>query len=179
MDGNFRSDFRRNPRILQADGYTTLAIALELSGKSWELGAVVPGVTRRPRRRLDPRDIAGLLKQLEHWKAEATKAGRPDDRSLLQKLSDLLPSGPVKLASLTPDSGLLRQAPDLSALGYDKLTAVYDISARIVYLPDGTILEAHSGMGKLRDDPEHVSEHMVGATAESTHRRQCLARPVV
>jgi hypothetical protein len=97
------------------------------------------------------------------------QAGRPDDRSLLQKLSDLLPSGPVKLASLTPDSGLLRQAPDLSALGYDKLTAVYDISARIVYLPDGTILEAHSGMGKLRDDPEHVSEHMVGATPPATY----------
>jgi hypothetical protein len=38
------------------DPNSTLAMALELSGKSWELGAVVPGLTRRPRRRLDPRD---------------------------------------------------------------------------------------------------------------------------
>jgi Tlde1 domain len=97
------------------------------------------------------------------------QAGRPDDRSLLQKLSDLLPQGPIKLASLTPDSGLFRQAPDLTALGYDKLTAVYDITARIVYLPDGTILEAHSGMGNLRDDPDHVQEHMVGATPPATY----------
>ncbi|HEY4043877.1 MAG TPA: IS110 family transposase [Rhodopila sp.] len=65
------------------DHNTTLTVALELSGKSWEVGAVVPGVTRRPRRRLDPRDVAGLLKQLEHWKAEATKAGRTIERVVL------------------------------------------------------------------------------------------------
>ncbi len=41
------------------DPVSTLAIALELSGKSWELGAVLPGVPRRPRRRLDPRDMPG------------------------------------------------------------------------------------------------------------------------
>ena len=48
--------------------------------------------------------------------------------------------------------------------GYDKYTAVYDISARTVYLPDGTKLEAHSGYGEKLDDPSHVSERMVGAT---------------
>ena len=34
---------------------------------------------------------------------------------------------------------------------YDRYTAVYDISARIVYLPDGTKLEAHSGLGDALD----------------------------
>jgi transposase len=62
---------------------STLAIALELSGKSWEMGAVVPGVTRRPRRRLDPRDMAGLLLQVERWKREATTAGRTIERVVL------------------------------------------------------------------------------------------------
>lgn len=65
------------------DHNATLTVALELSGKSWEVGAVVPGVTRRPHRRLDPHDVAGLLKQLEHWKAEATKAGRTIQRVVL------------------------------------------------------------------------------------------------
>jgi transposase len=65
------------------DPNTTLAIALELSGKSWELGAVVPGVTRRPRRRLDPRDMPGLLQQLERWKQEAAAAGRTIARVVL------------------------------------------------------------------------------------------------
>src|SRR3546814_2108317 len=44
------------------DHDSTLVVAVELSGKSWEVGAVVPGVARRPRRRLDPRDMAGLLR---------------------------------------------------------------------------------------------------------------------
>ena len=33
------------------------------------------------------------------------------------------------------------------------LAAVYDISARTVYMPNGLKLEAHSGFGSLTDDP--------------------------
>jgi len=65
------------------DHDSTLAMALELSGKSWELGAVVPGLARRPRRRLDPRDMAGLLDQVRRWKAEAVAAGRTIERVVL------------------------------------------------------------------------------------------------
>ena len=100
--------------------------------------------------------------------ADAGNAARPDGRTLLQKLSDLLP-GHVTLASLTPDSGLLRPGPDLASLGYEPLTAVYDISAHAVYLPNGLSLEAHSGMGSLRDDPEHVSMPNVGATPPAVY----------
>lgn len=62
-----------------------------------------------------------------------------EDRSVLQKLSDLLPVH-LTLASLAPDGGLFRAGPDLASLGYDNLTAVYDISARTVYMPDGSRL---------------------------------------
>jgi type VI secretion system (T6SS) effector TldE1-like protein len=95
-------------------------------------------------------------------------AARQDDRTLMQKLSDLLP-GRVTLASLVTGGGLLRSGPDLAALGYDNLTAVYDISAHAVYLPNGLSLEAHSGMGNLRDDPEHVSVPMAGATPPAVY----------
>jgi hypothetical protein len=47
---------------------------------------------------------------------------------------------------------------------YDRSTAVYDISARTVYLPDGTRLEAHSGLGARLDDPRYVHVKMQGAT---------------
>jgi hypothetical protein len=47
--------------------------------------------------------------------------------------------------------------------------AVYDISARAVYLPDGTRLEAHSGLGSLRDDPSGVGTRMRGATPPATY----------
>jgi Protein of unknown function (DUF2778) len=48
--------------------------------------------------------------------------------------------------------------------GYDRYTAVYDISARMVYLPDGTRLEAHSGLGDALDNPRYVSERARGPT---------------
>ena len=51
-----------------------------------------------------------------------------------------------------------------NAAPYDRSTAVYDISARTVYLPDGTKLEAHSGLGSKLDDPRYVHVRMYGAT---------------
>jgi hypothetical protein len=47
---------------------------------------------------------------------------------------------------------------------YDRDTAVYDISAHTVYLPDGTSLEAHSGLGSQLDDPRSASIKMRGVT---------------
>ena len=55
------------------------------------------------------------------------------------------------------------------ATRYGDHVAVYDISARVVYMPDGTRLEAHSGLGSLRDDPSSVSTRMRGATPPATY----------
>ena len=101
--------------------------------------------------------------------AAPASAPQGEDRSVLQKLSDLFP-GRITLASLTPSGGLFRKGPDLASLGYDSFTAVYDISARAVYLPDGTTLEAHSGFGAKMDKIEHVSERMVGVTPPGAYQ---------
>ena len=95
-------------------------------------------------------------------------SAQTENRTLLQKISDLLPAR-ITLASLAPDGGLFREGPDLASLGYDNVTAVYDISARAVYMPDGSKLEAHSGFGSLMDDPAHVSERHVGATPPNVY----------
>jgi len=47
---------------------------------------------------------------------------------------------------------------------YDRSTAVYDIAARKVYLPDGTVLEAHSGLGAKKDDVRYAHVRMQGVT---------------
>ncbi len=65
--------------------------------------------------------------------------------------------------------GCSASGKDLAALGYDSQTAVYDISAHAVYLPNGTKLEAHSGLGGLMDDPAHVDQRMVGATPPNVY----------
>jgi hypothetical protein len=100
----------------------------------------------------------------------------PTDRTLLQKLSDLLPAR-LSLASLPPSGGLFSNGPDLAALGYDNVTAVYDISARTVYMPNGTRLEAHSGMGALMDDPRYVGERDVGPTPPNVYDLKPRERP--
>jgi hypothetical protein len=100
----------------------------------------------------------------------AVASAQADDRGWLQKLSDLLPSSGIKMASLGPsDGGISSGGPDLTKFGYDKTTAVYDLTAHVVYMPNGVRLEAHSGMGRLMDDPAHVSEKMVGATPPAVY----------
>ncbi|MBV9456596.1 MAG: DUF2778 domain-containing protein [Bradyrhizobium sp.] len=47
---------------------------------------------------------------------------------------------------------------------YDRDTAVYDIIAHTVYLPDGSKLEAHSGLGSNLDDPRSAKVRMRGVT---------------
>ncbi|MFV0281321.1 MAG: tlde1 domain-containing protein [Rhodoblastus sp.] len=46
----------------------------------------------------------------------------------------------------------------------DRFTAVYDISAKVVHMPDGTRLEAHSGLGKYMDNPRYAHLRMRGVT---------------
>ncbi len=74
--------------------------------------------------------------------------------------------GPV-LAYAGSDGGVLSDGTSATPGGSsddDRLTAIYDISARTVYMPDGSKLEAHSGLGDKLDDPRYVNVRMHGAT---------------
>lgn len=51
----------------------------------------------------------------------------------------------------------------------DGKTAIYDITAKTVYLPDGRRLEAHSGLGSRMDDPRYVNVRMEGATPPNVY----------
>lgn len=87
--------------------------------------------------------------------------------SLFQKLFGKPKTDGAMLAYASADGGLAGETPTILFDGkpkYDQWTAVYDITARKVYLPDGTELEAHSGLGKKMDDPRHVNVKMHGAT---------------
>ena len=118
-----------------------------------------------PRSRPAQADLAAMVASSQAYAEALPKA---DNRTVMQKLSDMFP-GKMTLASLTPDSGLYGKGPDLVALGYDSHTAVYDISAHAVYLPGGVAIEAHSGMGSMMDDPNHVNQRMQGATPPATY----------
>ncbi|MCK1406335.1 DUF2778 domain-containing protein [Bradyrhizobium sp. 76] len=68
-------------------------------------------------------------------------------------------------ASVTASIAPREQNPMLGGSApYERDTAVYDISAKTVYLPDGTKLEAHSGLGSNLDDPRSSRVRMRGVT---------------
>jgi hypothetical protein len=125
--------------------------------------------------------------------AVARPAAQPDNRNVIEKLFGWAhPSSPVVASTTTTRtaatqpvvaerdsaaaSGGFGRGPLFSfpspfgnsapapVSGYDHYTAVYDISARVVYLPDGTKLEAHSGLGQALDNPRFVAERAVGPT---------------
>lgn len=74
-----------------------------------------------------------------------------------------LPKPRPKLAALTPMQGL--------GLGEDRpeRTAIYDITAKIVHMPNGEKLEAHSGLGSLMDDPKYVHVKGRGPTPPNVY----------
>jgi hypothetical protein len=76
-----------------------------------------------------------------------------------------LPPAAVAKKPLRPTEA----AEDLSSPEADGRTAIYDISARGVYLPNGRRLEAHSGFGSRLDDPRYVSEKDLGPTPPNVY----------
>ncbi|UVC09300.1 DUF2778 domain-containing protein [Rhizobium sp. TH2] len=48
--------------------------------------------------------------------------------------------------------------------------AIYDVSNATVYLPDGTKLRAHSGIGRMRDNPRYEHVTMKGPTPAGIYR---------
>ncbi|MFE0015176.1 DUF2778 domain-containing protein [Mesorhizobium sp. NPDC059054] len=90
------------------------------------------------------------------------------------------PAQPV-LAYARPDnpseSGGLGQAfrnlfssPGSSGARAGNGTAVYDINAATVTMPDGTKLEAHSGIGSMADNVRYVGQKMRGPTPPDTYK---------
>jgi hypothetical protein len=92
-----------------------------------------------------------------------------DTRSIWDKLFGK-PASALTLAYASAETGSLGSGHGVGL--YDRSTAVYDITAHKVYLPDGTALEAHSGLGALLDDPRHADVKMRGVTPPAVYDLQ-------
>lgn len=70
--------------------------------------------------------------------------------------------------------------PDRAAkalLAANPNAALYDINKRVVYLPGGDKLEAHSGYGQFMDDPESVHRKDVGVTPPNVYAVSFREKP--
>ena len=78
-----------------------------------------------------------------------------------------MPRARPQLAALTPPDDL-KLAPDDNAI--TSRTAIYDITAKTVHMPNGERLEAHSGFGEHMDDPKYVRVRMRGVTPPNVYK---------
>lgn len=100
-----------------------------------------------------------------------------DNRTFLEKLFGGAPQAQTSSPALgyaPAEGGVTTAARSVMSMSspnarYDQFTAVYDISAHTVYLPNGTRLEAHSGLGSMLDDPRSVTQKMRGATPPTVY----------
>jgi Protein of unknown function (DUF2778) len=94
------------------------------------------------------------------------QAGQPATGRAAPKLASVNSSSPLAGAA----KKRVRTA-DLSnpVPGADNHTAIYDISAHTVYLPNGRRLEAHSGLGGQMDDPRYITSKSRGPTPPNVY----------
>ena len=111
-----------------------------------------------------------LRDMAQRAKAAVMSIASNEKQSMVEKLWGKEPSHSL-LSYASADAGSVtgsigrEQNPMLGGSPpYDRDTAVYDITAHTVYLPDGTKLEAHSGLGSNLDDPRSQRVRMRGVT---------------
>ena len=82
---------------------------------------------------------------------------------------------PVALWEAPREKVVLPELPPLNPLErYGPRTAIYDIAAHTVYLPSGKKLEAHSGLGGMKDNPRFVNQRNHGATPPNLYELSLL-----
>jgi hypothetical protein len=114
---------------------------------------------------------ASVRDMAQRAKAAVMSIASNERQTIVEKLWGKQSHGSL-LSYASADASVTGGLPDTKAqnpmLGgsppYDKQTAVYDIAAHMVYLPDGTRLEAHSGLGSRLDDVRYSHVRMQGVT---------------
>ncbi|MFN3673702.1 MAG: tlde1 domain-containing protein [Bosea sp. (in: a-proteobacteria)] len=124
----------------------------------------------RPPETAEPPRLAAKT-PMRRAKTAAAAVQPEDNRNFFQKLFGVPQQPATALAYAAPQDDVVDRgrATRLSPLVTPPpvtaaATAVYDISARTLYLPNGERLEAHSGLGDKMDDPRYVHVRMHGAT---------------
>lgn len=174
------------PRMGAADPGPSNAVAAADTATQPELAALSAGGSRPSLRPLEARTVAPAAKAppVAASLAEAAPPSRLPDRAAAPAGRSGKPAKAVLARRETrPVSAALGYArPDdpvdepaaRSALipwpGTGRRVAVYDISAGLVHMPNGERLEAHSGRGRMRDNPSFSHVKMRGPTPPSTYR---------
>jgi hypothetical protein len=130
-----------------------------------------PAVHAAPPPRAEARPARASLRDMaQRAKAAVMSIASNERQTMVEKLwgkessHALLAYASADTSSITGSIGREQNPMMGGSPPYDRDTAVYDITAHTVYLPDGTRLEAHSGLGDYLDDPRSQKIRMRGVT---------------
>jgi hypothetical protein len=175
-----------NPRIYSAApiGPASLALATPAPGRAREtqtafaekwaqtasLMSLSPRLVAVPENlaKLEPAKPAPAVKPVELANITPLPRPYPAQRPHVEVAA---PKPATRLAAVTPPAvEPVPEAPKPPVLAEaDRRTALYDIAAHTVYLPDGQKLEAHSGLYDKMDDPRFIKVRMRGPTPPNVY----------
>ncbi|CAD7037543.1 hypothetical protein RHAB21_02671 [Pseudorhizobium halotolerans] len=165
------SDIAEDESFSDESAVETAAIEAEEAGRTTELAALMddtlpmqgPLPTSRPETAAKALEALAAAKLAKPGRAPAEDAGEPASTVLAYAK----PENPMKsLPKVTP-------IPDPGT----KKVAIYDITNGVVHMPNGTKLEAHSGIGKMRDNPKYTHVKMKGPTPPGTYKLSMREKP--
>lgn len=180
IEPGFRSSVQREVHIATAQPLPAPTPPVEVAQAVAPMPTLVPLPVPRPADLSAPRvptapQVASAPAVMTPRAAVAPAAAAADNRNFFEKLFGVRPSNPpdtaLSYAALDRGTGSIAptarfgSTPDAVSGG----TAVYDIVAQTVYMPNGEKLEAHSGLGDMMDNPRHVNVRMKGSTPPGTY----------
>ena len=176
----FRSPVQREARTAPPEPLPEPASPLAIAQAVAPVPVIVPLPVPRPADLRPPqpsasRQVASAPAAMTPRLPAAPAVAPADNRNFFEKLFGIRPASPpdaaLSYAALDRGTGSIAptarfgSTPNLVSAG----TAVYDIAAQTVYMPNGEKLEAHSGLGDMMDNPRYVNIRMKGSTPPGTY----------
>jgi len=127
---------------------------------------------------LQPRDAQPAAPRRSRNATTAPAPTPEDNRNFFEKLFGVQKAPPgAALAYAAPQddvvdrSRVTRMSPSVGSppRTAEAGTAIYDIAAKTVHMPNGERLEAHSGLGEMMDDVRYSHVRMKGVTPPHTY----------
>ena len=134
---------------------------------------LVPLPMRRPPEFRSSRTTSAGARPAARPAPRVAAAPSEDNRTFVEKLFGIERSDPPRVAyaalETKPVDNVFRRTLNAVPSGSIGGVATYDIRAKVVTLPNGEKLEAHSGLGESMDDPAHMHIRMKGPTPVGTY----------
>jgi hypothetical protein len=142
-------------------------------------GSTAVASHRSPARAIDT-ETHTIIASIASSPPVESEPARPAVAQVSRAIARAIAPAPSAPPAGAPDKQLAYASPESipdAETEADRHTAIYDIVAHTVYLPNGQKLEAHSGLGERMDDPRQINAKGQGPTPPNVYKLTLRERP--